>query len=263
MNKFSPKNVLNLLISHHWNGLERIDSLLITVFYNNFEKYDLELACEKYCDINTSQFKRLINCIESVNRENSFKKIEIIEEYDGFYVEKVSNDILVTEKYKEVCSIFDKIESLTMNSRGTYYEKFCKLFISDLGIDTEVTRASNDKGIDVLGKYKANFPKGLTQLVFSDEIYLLIQTKFYNKPIDTPVIRKLVGDSLFIRFDELEYINIRHNAFHLIVFSHKGFTEPAKDFAKRNKVMTFDSIQVAHIISEEPNNNWKCLSVLD
>lgn len=258
-NLFSTKNILNLLISYHWDNSKRIDEVLLEVFYLNFTEYDLEEACEKYCDCTTQYFKRLINCIENVNEENSFKKIEIFDEYDGYYVKKVSSDVLVTLKYKEVCSIFEEIEK--RKNKGTLYEHFCKLFISDLGIDTEVTRNSNDKGIDILGNYTVNFSKNITKLIFSDDIYLLIQTKFYNKSIDTPVIRKLVGDSLFIRFDELEYFKIRHNAFHLIVFSHKGFTQPALEFAKKNKVMTFDSMQIAHIISEDLNNDWKCLNL--
>ncbi|GGD30912.1 hypothetical protein [Flavobacterium orientale] len=64
-------------------------------------------------------------------------------------------------------------------------------------------------------------------------------------------------------FDELDYVDIRHNAFYLIVFSHNGFTQPAKDFAFKNKIMIFDSTQLAHIISEDPNKDWKCLNLFD
>ena len=259
MNKFSSHNILNLVISYHWSGSVKIDDLLIKVFYDNFDEFDIDEACLKYSDRDSSHLKRLINAIESLNEENLFKKIHVEEKYDGYYVEKISNDELVSQKYKEVCHVIDQIELQT--NKGKLFEDFCKIFVSDLGINTKVTRASNDKGIDVVGNYKVDFPKNITKLIFSDDIYLLIQTKFYNKPIDTPVIRKLVGDSLFIRFDDLDYVDIRHNAFHLIVFSHKGFTLPARNFAKKNKIMIFDSMQIAHIISEDPKNDWKCLQL--
>lgn len=180
-NLFSPKNILNLLISYHWNDSKRIDEVLIEVFYINFKEYDLEEACEKYCDCNTQYFKKLISCIENVNEQNLFKKIEIFDELDGYYVKKVSNDVLVTLKYKEVCSIFEEIEK--RKNKGTLYEQFCKLFVSDLGIETEVTKASNDKGIDILGNYTANFSKNITKLIFSDDIYLFKLNFIINRLI--------------------------------------------------------------------------------
>lgn len=89
----------------------------------------------------------------------------------------------------------------------------------------------------------------------NEKIYLLIQTKYFKQSIDTPVIRKLLGDSLFIRFDELEYLTIKHKAVQLIVFSYVGFNQPSKDFAFKNKVKAFDSRHIAPIISEKPGKN--------
>lgn len=259
--EFKPLNISNLLISYHWDGKKRLDEVLLEVFYKNFYNDDLNILCEKYCDQNTTFFKRLIKHIEIININNSFKKIELFEELDGFYVVKTNENESITSKYEEAIKIIKQIEK--SKNKGRTYENFCKLFLSDLGINSKVTRASNDKGIDILGSYRVDFPDFITKLIFNEDIYLLIQTKFYNKPIDTPVIRKLVGDSLFIRFDELDYVDIRHNAFHLIVFSHNGFTQPAKDFALKNKIMIFDSTQLAHIISEDPNKDWKCLNLFD
>lgn len=259
--EFKPLNISNLLISYHWDGKKRLDEVLLEVFYKNFCDDDLNTLCEKYCDQNTVFFKRLIKQIRIINIDNSFKKIELFEDLDGYYVVKTNENEFITSKYEEAVKIIKQIEK--SKNKGRLYEKFCKLFLSDLGINTTVTKASNDKGIDIIGSYKVDFPDFITKLVFNEDIYLLIQTKFYNKPIDTPVIRKLVGDSLFIRFDELDYADIRHNAFHLIVFSHNGYTEPARTFASKNKIMIFDSTQLAHIISENPNKSWKCLEIFN
>jgi len=176
-----------------------------------------------------------------------------------FYIEKQYENPSHSRKYKEVVSLINKFDS--EQNKGVVFEDFCKLFLEDLGINCKSTARTNDKGIDILGSFNVKLSEEIGDLVFNEEIYLLIQTKYFNKKIDTPVIRKLVGDSLFIRFDELEYIEIRHNAFHLIVFSHQGFTEPAIKFAKKNKIKLFDSTNIAHIISEKPEKDWKCLKI--
>ena len=138
---------------------------------------------------------------------------------------------------------------------------FAHFFLIDMGLNAKPTKYSNDKGIDIKASYKINLPEKLNEYFINDEIYVLAQAKFYNKPIDTPVIRKLVGDSLFIRFSDLEYIEIAHNAVHLIVFSHKGFTAPALAFAKKNKVIVMTSQKIIRLLSNkiEPykTETWK------
>jgi HJR/Mrr/RecB family endonuclease len=257
----SIKRLINLIISHNWEGKLRIDNLIIEIIENNFSDEEVDDLIDKYADTKTSQFSKLINAINLTNKDNDFQKIILEEKYDGYYIQKKLNDENVSRKYDEVIKIIDKIGNPS-ESKGVLYEKFCKLFLIDLGINSELTRASNDKGIDILGKFKANLPDEIGKLVFSDDIYLLVQTKYTDRKIDTPVIRKLVGDSLFIRFDELDYIEIKHNAFHLVVFSHSGFTQPAIDFAKKNKIKLFDSVKIAHIISEKPEKQWDCLAIL-
>lgn len=258
----STQHIINLLISHDWIGNLRIDKVIIDVVINNFAEEEIDDLIDKYSDTSTQYFRKLIQGINTTNNNNNFQKIILEERYDGFYIEQKLKDKLVTEKYKEVIQFIEKIGNPDVRNKGILYERFCKTFLNDLGICSELTKASNDKGIDILGSFKANLPDEIGKLVFNDDIYLLIQTKYFKTKIDTPVIRKLVGDSLFIRFDELEYVEIKHNAFHLIVFSHNGFTIPAIKFAERNKIKLFDSVKIAHIISERPNKNWKCLSIM-
>jgi len=253
---------VNLIISYNWEGKILLDNLVIDISHSLIKDLDVrEFVIENYGDCRNKNFTRLIKQIESVNEFNSeFQKIIICEEIDGYYLEKSKPDDLQSQKYYEVIQFLDSIDS--KKNKGMIYEDFCKLFLQDLGIDCKKTAVTNDKGIDILGSFRVRLSEEIGELVFNEEIYLLIQTKYFNKKIDTPVIRKLVGDSLFIRFDELEYLEIRHNAFHLIVFSHKGYTEPAIQFAKKNKIKLFDSIKIAHIISEQPDKDWKCMNII-
>ncbi|MEP0264060.1 restriction endonuclease [Dokdonia sp.] len=257
------KSIVNLIITCSWNGKKRIDDLIIEdILYSSKLSVDEDVLINELGDPRTSSYNKLIREIQStISYNNTFSKIEIFEEYDGFYIQKRHNNTIIDKKYDEVISFINSFNNEKKN-KGVIYEKFCKLFLEDLGISCESTAISNDKGIDIKGSYKTNFKDDITNLIFNEEIYLLVQVKYFATAIDTPVIRKLVGDSLFIRFDELEYLDIKHNAIHLIVFSHNGFTNPAKKFADKNKVRVFDSVQIAHIISDKPEKDWKCLKFI-
>jgi hypothetical protein len=255
-------DIVNLIISYNWSGSIFIDEIILDMSYVLISDAEIrEKVIEDYADVKSKAFQKLIKHIESVNQSNiEFQKIILEERIDGYYIEKQKENPLHSEKYNEVITLINRFDK--QQNKGVVYEEFCKLFLEDLGISCELTAKTNDKGIDILGRFKVKLSEELGDLVFNEEIYLLIQTKYFNKKIDTPVIRKLVGDSLFIRFDELEYIEIRHNAFHLIVFSHLGFTEPATNFARKNKIKLFDSTNIAHIISEKPEKDWRCLKIV-
>ncbi|WP_369765399.1 restriction endonuclease [Flavobacterium sp. WC2429] len=253
------KSIVDIIISVSWEGKKRIDNLIVEYVINSSElKIDKDILIDELGDPNTVSYLKLIKTIEATIFQNiNFTKVQLFEEIDGFYLQKKHCNLAIDEKYNEVVKFINKIEHEP--NKGIAYENFCKTFLEDLGIVCEVTKASGDKGIDVLGSYLVDFKDEIANLVFNERIYLLVQTKYFGTSIDTPVIRKLVGDSLFIRFDELDYLTIKHNAVHLIVFSHNGFTQPAIEFAKKNKVKLFDSMQIAHIISELPEKSWRCL----
>lgn len=253
------KSIVDIIISISWNGKKRVDDLIIEdVLYNSDLIIEKDILIDELGDQNTASFSKLIRIIEFTLIYNAnFSKVQLFEEIDGYYIQKKHTNRKIDEKYNQVIKFINNIEK--QGNKGIAYEIFCKFFLEDLGIKCETTKASGDKGIDILGSYFVNFKDEIANLVFNEKIYLLVQTKYFATAIDTPVIRKLVGDSIFIRFDELDYLTIKHNAVHLIVFSHNGFTQPAIEFAFRNKVKIFDSIQIAHIISEKPDKIWKCL----
>jgi hypothetical protein len=257
------KKIVNIIISTEWTGRIKVDDLILKISLNKADiDFDKDYLMDEVGDPKTKSYEKLISVLKITLNDNSkFKKFELFDELDGFYIEKIHSDIKIDNKFNEVVKFINKIESI--KNKGIVFENFCRKFLVDLGVVCSLTKTSNDKGIDILGEFSVNFTEQKTNLIFNENIYLLIQTKYFSTPIDTPVIRKLVGDSLFIRFDELEYVQIRHNAFHLIVFSHNGFTEPAKEFSKKNKIKLFDSQQIAHIISESPEKKWSCLNPLE
>ncbi|WP_343609788.1 restriction endonuclease [Chryseobacterium oranimense] len=256
------KRVINNIISISWFGKIKLDDLIVSRLDEICDLLiDKEKILDELGDPTTKSFDKFVKIFKStINHNKLFIKVEIFDEIDGIYIIKVHNNVAKDEKYKEVINYINSFEN--SSNKGISYEKFCKTFLEDLGINCEATKVSGDKGIDILGSYFADLKDNIANLVFNENIYMLIQTKYFSSQIDTPVIRKLVGDSIFIRFDELEYLSIKHNAVHLIVFSHNGFTQPAREFAVKNKVKLFDSTHIAHIIAEEPTKTWNCLKLV-
>jgi hypothetical protein len=202
--------------------------------------------------------------IERINIGRPSNRIELKEDVDGTYISlsELGKNINF-DLEKDINDRFKIIETWSGMDKGMFYEKFCTLFLNDLGLEAETTKATGDKGVDIVASYKSNLNEYLSKFVFFDHVYLLGQAKFFASKVDTPVIRKLVGDSLFLRFDQLNYIQISHNAIHLIVFSHKGFTEDAIVFAEKNKIMRVETSQMISIISASPQSQiWQCYSFL-
>lgn len=259
MKNIDIKNFIHQILSYNWIGNVRLDDLISDIIENSDEiaTNEKEVYFESLADIHSKDFKRIIFELNQTIKENIDCPIIVLnDEADGFYIKRIRNDNL--KLYDKVIKKIESFDKLKKN-KGIRFEKFCIDFLNDIGIESSSTRVSNDKGIDIKGKYKTKLNGTLGSFIRYDYVYILAQAKYYSNQIDTPVIRKLVGDSIFIRFDDLEYIEIKHNALHLIVFSRRGFTKPAAEFAIKNKIELFDSHRIAHLISNNPNKTWLCI----
>jgi HJR/Mrr/RecB family endonuclease len=255
------RRIISELISYKWVGPKRLDLLMLEIIDSSkhYSASDKETYLDSLTDANSREFNKLIIEIGRLNLDNhDCQIINLIDDIDGYYLERAQDDDL--DLYEQAIEKIDSFE-LFKNKKGTWFENFCISFLKDFGIDCKPTATSNDKGIDIYGSYKSNVNPVIGKLIRNEEIYILGQAKYFKEKVDTPVIRKLVGDSIFIRFDDLDYVEIKHNAVHLIVFSRNGFTEPAIKFAKKNKIELFDKIRIAHIISSNSDKDWKCLKI--
>lgn len=192
------------------------------------------------------------------------KRFDLIYEAPFHYVTPTIYSSHVQAGYKvKGLQQLDSLTDLSRAEKGEFYEKFCTLFLEDMGLTAQKTKSSGDKGIDIIAFYPINLPNRIVNFFLDENIYLLAQAKFYSAPVDTPTIRKLVGDSLFVRFDRLEYLPIAHNAFHLSVFSHSGYTKLAKEFAKNNKVLLFTSEDIIDFVcNEQEPDELECTKYL-
>jgi hypothetical protein len=255
-------------------SFEVYDEILLTIWITDNlhfleQKINYQLSKDEifdnFADENTKNFKKLVKeIISHKEAQKSICRINILYKLDGYYVSLnelgKNTDINISDEIRKNISVIENKEKM---DKGIFYENFCSLFLEDLGLYSEVTKASGDKGIDIKARYKTKLDKELSHLIFDDHIYLLAQAKFFNKSVDVPVLSKLLGDSILLRFDEFDYLDIAHNAFHLLVFSHKGFSKTALAYAKRKKIMTMDSEQIISIIASSKNpKTWKSYKYL-
>lgn len=264
---------VRLLAKEIYRTFQSKECLLIDHFVGNSDLLsksigiitNTESFIESFAYEYSRDFETLIDLIKKeIESHRPSNRIEIRQEIDGIYIslsilgKEVNIDCEV-----EYYQLFKEMECLEKMKKGLLYEDFCTFFLEDIGLEAEKTKASNDKGIDIIAKYKTNLTEEKSALVFNDYVYLIGQAKFLSGKVDTPIIRRLVGDSLFIRFNQLEYIELAHNAIHLIVFSHNGFTDEATAFCTSNKIMRIETSQMITILAskKEPLSN-KTLSLL-
>lgn len=252
---------VDVLFSQRWEGKVRIDGLVVDTIENTtiYTESQKEEYIESIGDPKSRHFDYLICEIKNKIEQNvDCPVVSLVIEADGYFIEKI-----VSDRDRLYENVIERIESYEKfgRSKGLWFEKFCIAFLKDFGVTCRSTKSSNDKGIDILGSYKTSLNNNAGKLISNEDVYILGQAKYFSEKVDTPVIRKLVGDTIFLRFDELEYIEIKHNAVHLMVFSRNGFTAPAVNFAKKNKIELFDKSRIAHLIAHNPNLRWSCLDI--
>jgi hypothetical protein len=208
-------------------------------------------------DSNNPDFQQFVKVLkEEIKNTGGRSKINLVKDFFTYYIEKSTYGISINNGLKQILE--EKLNEIKQLQNGhRIYEKFCALFLQDFNFsNVYITTSSNDLGIDIAGEY--TFQSGtnnpILDILLPQKIAFLSQVKFYDSPVDTSYIRKLIGDSLFIRFDKETHIHIRHNPVYLIFFSHSGFTEEAKRFAQENKICLIDSEFIIDLICSVTNS---------
>ncbi|MBT2616122.1 MULTISPECIES: restriction endonuclease [unclassified Bacillus (in: firmicutes)] len=208
-------------------------------------------------DSNNLDFQEFVKVLkEEIKKAGGRSKFNLITNHFTCYLEKSTLGISIDNGLKQMLE--DKLNEIKQfQNSHIIYEKFCALFLQDYKCsNVNITTSSNDLGIDITGEYifESVANNLLLDLLMPQKISLLSQVKFYDSLVDTSYIRKLIGDSLFIRFDQEKYVHIRHNPVYLIFFSHSGFTEEAKRFAHDNKIRLIDSTFMIDLICSDTNS---------
>lgn len=164
------------------------------------------------------------------------------------------SDISITNWMNDCLSKVSLKDEMT---KARYYEDFCVAFLKDMGIQCFGTKYTGDSGIDLVGVISLNSEptNPIDFILYQGKFILLGQVKCTENFVDTPVLRHLIGDSIFNRFYPkqincpLGAIVISNHPNILCVFSHSGFTKEAYSFAKNHGIRTFSSQQMVNLLS--------------
>jgi hypothetical protein len=228
----------------------------------------------EYCDIKEDNRDRFIDdfCYNVSSKFEDFAK-ELIEynteEFsrvnirfrNGFYYISLS-DYANNSDCALVNEYVSKLDDLCVSERkdkGLLYEKFCQKWMQEYCEEVNLTPKSNDKGIDLVGKITANtsFDK-----IKNIEIQVLVQVKLNKNKSDTPVIRHLIGDSIFLSFAKDTCSIFKPTL--LCVISHRGFSKGAISFANENHIFLLDSKKMIRVLEKKGHlKNFECIKYLD
>jgi hypothetical protein len=89
-----------------------------------------------------------------------------------------------------------------------------------------------------------------------------VQVKLNKNRSDVPVIRHLVGDSIFLSFAKDTCSIFKPTL--LCVISHSGFSKGAENFAKENHIFLLDSKKMIKELEKKGYlKNFECIKYLD
>lgn len=257
------KIIINFIKDNFNQGKSELENYLfnsldefVTLFDYKYHKDELlEILCDKdgYRKIVTA-LKKSIN--DDITHSYTSKiKITKVGCYD--YIESTAFASSVNLGYRTwLINKLNALAELEDKQKGDKYEEFCTCFLKDIGFQAITTRSSNDDGIDIIGKIEIPFSEEvLTHFIGRIGLNIIAQVKYRVSQVDTPVIKHLIGDSMFYRFKSTTFsmenseIILNNLPTCLCVFSHNGFTNEAKKFAQFHGVILIDSNKMADILS--------------
>ena len=234
------------------NNVEKlIDASNVNISTDDFVENLCDNMSEAYEDFAGSVAENLLTIIKTRS------KIRVTYVAPFYYIENTVFGMNASNGYRETyMSKFSEISVKEGLCKGGFFEQFCTLFLIDIGIEVIKTTPSGDDGIDIYGKVKRKSSNEFINILFGEDICLLAQVKFYSSKVDASVIRKLIGDSLFYRFNSYDdSLFIGNSPLYLMVFSNTGFYKKAEEFAKRFKVATIDSNEMIDILCNMPDTH--------
>lgn len=223
-----------------------ISNILVTEIC---DKMLVEEFVDNLCDNTSDVYEDLANALMKLTLEDEFgeiKNVYIKYESPYYYVGNTEFGINSNKgNRKKYVEMLNYICSLHENGKGKWYQDFCTLFLKDIGVTPKITKYCNDGGIDIVGTLEVDFRNKAANIIFYDEIYVLIQVKFYKCKLDASVVRNMIGNSILYTLNmPCNEIMIGNKPLYLIVISHDGFYQKTKEYAKENSVILLDSERI-------------------
>lgn len=214
---------------------------------------------DDYCYNSSPKLEELAKELSENNIEE-FSRINILLR-NGFYYITLSDyarnrDCKLVDNY---VAILDELCVSERQDKGLIYEQFCQKWLQEYCDEVKLTPKSNDKGIDIIGKMVAVTSFNELKNI---QVQLLVQVKFYKNRVDVPVMRHLIGDSIFLSFAKEECSIFKPTL--LCVISHCGFSKMAINFANDNHIFLLESKKMISLLEKKGHlNEFECIKYLD
>lgn len=218
-----------------------------------------DIFIDDFCYNSSPKFEDFAEEIYS-NNTDEFSRIKI-QLRDGFYYLSLS-DYARNSDCKLVDNYIAKLDALCISEKqdkGIKYEEFCQKWLKEYCDEVKLTPKSNDKGIDIIGEI---FARTSFDELKKIQIQLLVQVKLYKNKVDVPVMRHLVGDSIFLSFARCDCSIFKPTV--LSVISHSGFSKKAKNFAKDHHILLIDSKKMINFLEKKGHlKEFECINYLE
>lgn len=229
--------LINKIIEYIYMNFSEDRIELYQYLYNNSENIsshinlDCDLFEEKFVDRNSKYYKRIIQEIQKNNRGN----IKIIEIKPYFYLENIIRIDAI-----EKINYFNKIENILNtykdSSKGFIYQDFVLSFLKEHGMNIIQQSKTCDGGLDIIGT---------KEISIIDDLYEILniygQIKFYNGVVTLNEIKQLIKDKIYrVLYENNNIMECSKGMF----ISHKGFSNNAREFAKKNNIILLDTEEI-------------------
>ena len=233
---------------------------------------DYELVSNRFTDSMDEEYEFFATVFAKLcEGPNNRLKVSVIEGsyFVGLNDYARNTDQKLIDRYFEVLQLLcdsEYKESPFYKDFPLYYEEFCKKWFEYFCREVKTTPVTNDKGIDLLGVISDS--KIISSIAKDLEVSFIAQIKLYASPVDTSVVRKILGDALLLTFDNsLESVCNEVNVFSptiIFVIAHSGFTKDAHAFARSKRIILLDSKDMLRIIAYKNDlKKYDCIRYLD
>lgn len=261
MKRNEYRKLVKFIIGNFSNSEQQpLDEYLIYLLPLIVENESINITEDEYihdlCGGNIKNYETFIRMLEhAISAEHGLCKVILRYDPPVYYLQQTEfgEKVLtsVRDRYVNKLKNVLRIDYKLKFDKGEFFEIFCSYFLKDLGIENWVTRRSKDEGIDIIGRISGTANE-LRDLVLKNERFLLVQVKYHASSIDWSVIRHLIGDSYFYRFEpffiDKQRLIIGAAPVSLLVIAFSGLSERAEQLARKYNVETLDGNKVVDVL---------------
>lgn len=231
MRSKSIKEIVSYILnSHYLRDSVKLSKLLSDLCEN--KPRELVLKQDDWDDLDDVNSDAVFK-IDGLLIDRGVGKLNSAEKRPGYIVvipSNLSKSLYNNQLESFLIEVETKLSLMDDTRKGYVFERLCSDVLKYVWPDNIHHGRSGDQGIDIICSEELTFPVG-------SKLQVAIQCKYYNTKIDTPVVRKLLGDLLVQTFEDSGVMW----PIMPMLLTNRGFTAEAQKLASKYgiELMTF------------------------